>query len=318
MSEKKEKIHIYYDMRFAPITFDAAVYFAIAVATCRLAGFERFDVHVIAKEFRQWSHRDKEYGQEIKNWRLHNIICRLPWLIPDVENISLYRANDIELEWPRYPETYSPGNKNEFPHLFSYLLKVHEKGGNVQIYRPSKFADKWAKNRIGKNDTLIMALRTADFDTGRDSNLSLWHEIYKKLQGLGYRIIVVPDYMDCLNEKKYSYFSWEACPEAALDADLRLALSTNAYATFGSSGGHFVPILLSSATFLIFGLINKFGLYSKGEFVSKILGIESGGQPTFFHDHQQKYDWQEASLLTVDYVSSTVERFLENIRRSPC
>ena len=315
MDGKKDKIHVYYDLRAAPITFDSAVYFAAAVATCQLMGFKRVDVHIVASEFRQLTPRDKTYEVKTKNWRLHNIVTRLPWLIPSVENIFLHRTNNIELKCPTYPETYLPGVTKKLPYLFPELLRTHREGGNVQVYRPSEFADSWAKKRIDSDRTLIMPLRTADFDKGRDSDLTLWLEVHARLKSLGYRILVIPDHMDCLYEKQYSHFSWDTCPEAAMDVDLRLALSVNAYATIGPNGGHLAPVWLSPAKFLIFGVLNSASPVSNFGFL-RAQGFDPPNQPTFFSGYHQRFDWVEASLLTPTYVSTTAEAFLESMASS--
>ncbi|MBM4230378.1 MAG: hypothetical protein FJ184_06460 [Gammaproteobacteria bacterium] len=312
MGDKGDKIHIYYDLRAAPITFDAAVYFAAAVAKCRLMGFTRFDVHIVASEFRQLTPRDKTYAIKTKKWRLNSIISRLPWLIPGVENISLYKSDDIELKWPRYPENYLPGVTKQFPYLFSELLRTHGEGGDVQVYSPSDFADGWAKKRIHGKPTLILPLRTADFDGGRDSDLRVWFEVHSRLVAVGFRVIVIPDHMDCLNEKKYQQYDWDSCAEAAMDIDLRLALSTNAYATIGINGGHLAPIWLSDATFIIFGILNKFSAVSSLRAL-RAHGLELSKQPSFFKEYHQQFDWREAILLTPEYVLATAANFLETM-----
>jgi len=311
MSDKKDKIHIYYDLRAAPITFDSAVYFSAAVAKCRLMGYKRFDVHIVANEFRQLTPRDKAYELKTKNWRLNSIVSRLPWLIPSVENIFLYRSDEIELKSPRYPENYSPGTTRQLPYLFHELLRAHGEGGNVQVYRPSEFANSWAKKRIGEDRTIIFPLRTADFDKGRDSELGLWQRVHANLERLGYRIIVIPDQMDCLFEKRYALYAWDACPEATMDVDLRLALSVNAHATIGVSGGHLAPIWLSSAAFLIFGLLNRSSAVSNSRALNA-QGLKPPNQPSFFRLHHQQFDWLEASLLIFFNDTATTENFLKN------
>ena len=315
MHVRNDKIHIYYDLRAAPITFDSAVYFATAVAKCQLMGFKRFDVHIIASEFRQVTPRDKAYEIKTKNWRLHSIVTRLPWLIPNVENIFLHKTDDIKLEWPKYPENYLPGTTKQLPYLFPDLLRAHSEGGIVQVYRPSDFADSWAKNRIGSVPTIIMPLRTADFDKGRDSDLEMWFDLHARLRNLGYQVIVIPDHMDCLYEKKYSQYDWDTCPEAAMDVDLRLALSTNAYSTIGINGGHLAPIWLSTSTFLIFGVLNKASSVSNVRFL-RSQGFDPPNQPIFFSRLHQQFDWHESSLLNAAYVSIAAEIFLERIALS--
>jgi hypothetical protein len=306
------KINIYYDLRVAPITFDAAVYFAAAVARCRLAGFNCFDVHIVAPSFRSVSPRDKTYDAATKNWRLTNILSRIPKLIKGVENVHLYYVDEIPARFPRFPESYNPADPKSFSYLFPELLAVHGMGGDVQVFSPSEFSCRWAQHVLGDDRTIVLTLRTADFDKIRDSNLDDWAYVYESLKSDGYRVVVVPDHMDCLFERRFSRYNWNVCSEAAIDLDLRLGLYTNALATIGSNGGHTAPLWLSSGRFMLFGTWNQASRLSNKEFLQRI-GLIVGHQPVFFSDGQA-FDWCEASLLNREYLSRACRDYIYSLK----
>lgn len=303
MRAPNEKMHIYYDLSAAPITFDAAVYFAFAIAKCRLAGFQRFDIHVVANTFRRATPRDKAYDDSIKNWRLNNIILRLPRLIPGVENIFLYTSNEINLLSPRFPEDYNPGISGTFPYLYPALLSIYRCGGNVKIYQATEFANSWARARIDEGKTVIIALRNADFDIERDTDLDVWSTVYHSLSAEGFKVLVIPDHMDCLFQKKYENYPWKTCAEAALDVDLRLALYTNAIATIGGVGGHTAPLWLSNSVFALFGILNNKSPVSSMAFLRR-MGFSPHSQPPFFNS-AQFLDWTDSKLLSAQYITTT-------------
>jgi hypothetical protein len=304
------KLGIYYDLRVSPITFDSAVFLATAVGAGRLAGFSRFDVHIIANAFRNVTPRERSYDLAQRNWRLNNIIIRLARMLQDVDSVGVWQGAEVYLTPFKYPENYDPNNPVAASYGFPGLIAVNKAGGDVQPFRSSDYAKAWAKTRLGSDEALVMAVRSGDFNQNRDANLAQWFKLYEYLTQKGHKVVVVPDQFDVLYQRSAWEYEWDLVPEAAIDLDLRLALYQSCRANVAWTGGHTALMWLSKSRFIIFGSWNQSNFVSTREWYAS-QGVPVGAQPPFLIKDQQVFDWLEASSVSTDYLISESEKFLQ-------
>jgi hypothetical protein len=303
------KLGIYYDLRVSPITFDSAVFLATAVGAGQLAGFSRFEVHIVANAFRNVTPRERSYDLAQKIWRLNNIVMRLARLIPQVEGVGVWQGSELYLSPHRYPDNYDPNRPVATSYGFPGLLSVFKAGGDPQPFRASDYARAWAKNRLGGDETIVMAVRSGDFNQNRDANLVQWFELYKHLTQKGLKVVVIPDQFDVLFGRTAWQFGWDLAPEAAIDLDLRLALYQSCHANVAWTGGHTALMWLSKSRFIIFGSWNQSNYVSTSEWYES-QGVPVGSHPPFLQKDRQVFDWREAGSVSTDYLVSESERFL--------
>ena len=313
-AQKKERVQIYYDMRVAPVTFDAAVFFAFAVSMCRKQGFYLFDVHIVASGFRNVTRREKAYTLDQRTWRLFNMITRLPPLIPGVVDVGLWRGDWVPMSPLKFPTDYDPANPKAPPYLFPPLLKARALGGDVQVFQASNSARAWARHRMGEGKNIVVALRSSDFNKDRDASYEDWSQVCTHLTKMGYNVFVIPDQWDVLYERDYLKYEWNVVTEAAIDLDLRLALYQECYTNIVWTGGHTALHWLSKSKFLMFGVRNEKNPVSTGAWFES-QGITVGVQPNFFLPFQE-FDWKEASEVSTDYMIQRAEEYLKVLNES--
>jgi hypothetical protein len=307
------KLNVYYDLRVSPITFDAAVFFATAIAAAKLQGFNRYSINIVASAFRNITPRELSYDLAQRRWRLNNIILPLAKLLPSVESVALWQGSEVALSGPRYPGNYDPARPIAPSYGFPGLIEVARAGGDVQPFESSEYASAWARGRLsGSSSTIVMAIRAGDFNQNRDSRLAEWFELYRHLTGVGFRVLVIPDQYDVLYGRKAWEFDWELVPEAAIDLDLRLALYQQCAANIAWTGGHTALMWLSKSRFLIFGSWNEKNHVSSREWYER-QGVAVGSEPIFLIPGRQKFDWLEAGQVTARYMIDRSEQFLRGI-----
>lgn len=310
-SAPSDVVQVYYDLRTAPLTLDAAVFFAAAVGSLRLEGYQSFDVNIVANHFREHSDRDRAYTRDQKNWRLANIILKLPLLIPGVQNVNLVRGTRLTMADPRYPKDYDPSAPVKPPYNMKYLSQATHAGADVQVYRASGYAREWAKGRLGVGKTVVMTLRRSDFDTARDTPLAMWFELYENLSAGGYRVFVIPDQFDALFAQEYAKYPWPVIHEAAMDLDLRLALNEECFANVAWSGGTTSLLSLTKARFLYFGALNSKSHVANAGYYKKI-GM-AAGEPWAYFGPGQEADWTEAASVTPAYLIERTDAYLAGL-----
>jgi hypothetical protein len=308
--ENNQVAQVYYDLRCAPLTFDAAIYFAIAIGTLRAEGYSCFNVHILAQGYRKLTPREKTYSMETRRWRLVNIILRLPLLIPGVANVYFTRHPPILLGDPRFPKDFDPSRETHFPYSAEELFNAGRSGINLRVYEASGYARSWARARLGQGKAIVLTLRAADIHTERDAPRDMWFALYQHLCRLGYRVFVIPDQHDVLFQRTFETFGWNSIPEAAIDMDLRLALYQECHAVIGWSGGNAALLWLSNCRFLLFGLLNGNAWVSNAEYFTT-RGITVGEQPPFLLPHQQ-IDWTDAVNLTAERLIARSQVFLND------
>jgi hypothetical protein len=307
MPKETDVVHIYYDLRAAPITFDAATYFAAAVGTLRLQGYKLFDVSIIAPDYRAYSPRDVTYTTDQKDWRLVNLITRLPLLIPGVLNVHLTRSTRALLAKPRYPAAYDFFNIT-MPYDIKHLIDAARNGADVQVYSATDYARTWARDKLGPGKTIVMTLRGNDYKEFRDTPLDKWFLLYEHLSRQGYRVLIIPDQHDVLYSQKYAEYSWTSIPEAAVDLDLRLALYQECHATVAWAGGNNMLLWYSKTKFLIFGALNSTTNVTDAAYYATC-GMTVGEPPSFFGP-RQRIDWLDTPAITTDHLLRQTDAFL--------
>jgi len=307
MPNETEVVYIYYDLRAAPITFDAATFFAAAVGYLRLEGYRQFDVNIIAPDYRAYSKRDVTYTDEQKDWRLVNLIMRLPLLIPGVLNVYLTRSTRALMAQPRYPAHYDFVNV-EMPYQMQRVIKAVSRGADVQVYSATDYARTWARSRLGPGKTIVMTIRGNDYKEFRDTPLDTWFLLYEHLSSKGYRVFVIPDQHDVLFMQKYAQYSWTTIPEAAMDLDMRLALHQECTATIAWAGGNNLLLWFSKTKFLIFGALNSETIVTNAEYYAA--NDMTVGEPPSFLMPAQRVDWTDAPAITIEHLIQKSDAYL--------
>jgi len=248
------RLNVYYDLKYAPATFDFACYLVLCNAVRQITSFESMGVTIVADQYRKTTLREQRRPESEMKFRLANILSKLPFLIPEVDSLNITSSPLTEIKRPSFPPRYpdKPDNLRQIPYSHGFLHEFYGKEGiNLRPFKASEQAKFFIDNLFG-DDVITISLRTSHNKPERNSNLDEWYKVYQELKRLKFRPIVIPDFEDCMASKDYKKYDWEVFEAAAFDPDLRLALQEKAINNLTINSGHSTIMVYSDCPYLMF------------------------------------------------------------------
>lgn len=245
-----EALRAIYDLRYSPITFDFAVWLALADCVRQAAERPFIDLTIRADGYRNQTERDRGMDKDEKRWRLKSIILACCDLLPSLRDVAVERSGrDREYDFPaNYPEAYDPTYRP--PYLACHVGDLHRMGADPRVLT----APQYAKNLVPNGPYVTLTLRQSEHFRARNIDLGDWGRFAEHIQFAGHRIIVVPDTEWVLRGGPRLPPSMEPymVPMAALDQRLRMALYECAAMNVCSSNGPAAMMFYSKAPVLQF------------------------------------------------------------------
>ena len=289
------KLNVYYDLKYVPCTFDFATYLVLCNAIRQDMNLDSMAVNIICGEFRKRTARDHKTLDSHKNWRVHNILSRLPFLIPEVTDLDIIKRSIDRIEFPAFPGGYpsEDTNSSHFPVSPKVLEHfVSNKAINLRPYRASEEAKKIINSTFDDN-VITITLRTSKHNPIRNSNLDEWYKVSQELKNSNFRPIIIPDFDDYMNEQDFAKYDWEIYAPAIIDLDLRLALYEKAYDNLCINNGTSVLLHYSDCKYRMFKIICDTDSTTP-EFYKTITGLELEGKYEFATSDQH-FIWEDDS-----------------------
>ena len=256
---------VIWDIRHGPITFDFAVFLAIAECQRQLTHpNEKMAITIRTGAFRNESTRDEVMGQPEKEWRIQNIILGMCQLLPSIESVSVTPDPQGDFDFPEDP--------SKPPYHNRQLAELYRKGANALVYRAPEFAKALTKV---SGPYVTLTLRTSRYFTQRNVDLRAWHKFYTYLASKKIQVIVIPDQEDVLSHQNYAQFQWPIYFPAALDLRLRLALYEGAIVNIGS-GGVYTIGTMAECPMILFDQMR--GNPYPAQYLEAVNGFPPGGQ----------------------------------------
>ena len=295
-------LNVYYDLNFAPVTFDFAVFLVVSNAVRQEIGAESMSVEIICNQFRNWSVREKNSSTETKRWRVSNILSKLPFLIPETKSLKINEKGLDSITFPSFPGGYPPPNavskEYRMPYLAKDLKYFYNKSINLRPFKASKGAKNFISNLFDQN-TVTISLRTSAFQSARNSNLSEWHKVYLRLQETKYRPIVIPDFEDFMGDKIFKKFDWEIFEPAIFDLDLRMALYERSFDNLAINNGTTSLLNFSNCSYKEFKFVTS-GIPTTEVAHHKLnLDISYGENLKFCNPQNQLIIWEDDNSDTI-------------------
>lgn len=293
-------LHVYYDTRYGPVTFDYAIFLVCAESYRQRIGLANIDLHIVSPDFRQISDRDKYLSKEEKNWRVNHIHMRLPNLLPTVSRLSMCKDVPTEIHLPTYPPNYPPRSKNEStpPYTLKEVAKNFLRGCDVQPFQASPKALEMVSNFTGTNDYCTISLRTTKFQETRNSKLDEWYEVYKYLKSKGLNVFVIPDFEDMTAARTAYNYDWAIAEFATHELDLRLALYSGAADNLCVNNGIAHIMSFAKTPFKMFQMVTEGIQTASASFIKKVSGIGDGESPIYFQPNQ-RWVWKSDTAQNI-------------------
>ena len=293
-------LHVYYDTRMAPVTFDFATFLVTAEAYRQSIEISSSYLYIVAPDFRFMSERDRTTEVAEKRWRVIHILAQLPKLIPAVRRVTWQTDLYSQILYPNFPAVYPPppGQAVTFPYVASHVMKAFKNGLDVQPFQATEHAKFLARSFTRGHDYVTITLRTSRFQPERNSNISEWYKVYKELSAKGYNVWVLPDFEDTFANKEAYALDWPIAHFAVGDLDLRLALYEDALDNLAVNNGICAILNFSKAPQKIFKVVTSGIKTTDPDWVKKTWVAEEGETPEIFQQNQ-KWIWKDDTASIV-------------------
>lgn len=293
-------LHVYYDTRMAPVTFDFAVFLVNAEVYRQSIGVTSSYVYIVAPGFREKTERDTITELEEKEWRVRHILRPLPNLIPSVYRVSVLSDTFNQISYPVFPAAYPPppGHDVAVPYLPNTMEKLHGAGHDVQPFSATPYAKHLVRSVTMGHEYVTITLRTSKFQPERNSSLRNWYEVYKELTRQGLKVWVLPDFEDIFASREAYKFDWPIAHFAVSDLDLRLALYEDAKDNLFVSNGIGAILTFSKCPFKMFKVCNEAFTATNKKYFAKQWNIGPGESPAFFQENQ-KWLWLDDDVQDI-------------------
>jgi len=287
------KLNVYYDLKYCPITFDFTSFLVTSNAIRQSIGYKTMGVTIVCDGFRKQSPRDLETTIEQKRWRVSHILSKLPFLIPEVDSVTVTDSPLSGLQFPAFPGGYppAPGTSWEFPYLTSEFIQFYNTDINLRPFKSSEGAKKLINNLFDDN-VITISLRNSKFVPERNSNLDEWYKVYQELKKKKFRPIVIPCFDDYMGDKTFANYDWEIFDPAVIDVDLRLALYEKAFDNLCINNGPSTLITQSDCRYKYFKFITEGVKNTSAEHHKLLFGINPGENHAFAMESGQDLFWE--------------------------
>ena len=287
------RLNIYYDLKYAPATFDFAHYLVTCNAIRQSMGYETMGVTIVCDQFRNWSQREKLTPLSEKRWRVHHILSKLPFLIPEVDSLTITESPLTGLNFPAFPGGYPPPPNQPFqlPYLTDQFIQFYNTNISLRPFRASDGAKSLVNNLFGK-DVITISLRNTRFQPARNSNLDEWYKVYQELKNSKFRPIVIPCFEDYMGDRTFAKYDWEIFDPAVMDVDLRLALYEKAFDNLCINNGSTALLIHSNCRYKYFKFETEGVNTTTPEHHKKTFNINPGDNFAFATESGQDLFWE--------------------------
>jgi hypothetical protein len=287
-------LNVYYDLKYAPVTFDFATYLVLANAVRQSMNADEISLTIISDQFRE-NQGDIKTTESEKKWQLSYILSKLPSLIPEVTTLSVSKNKIEKIKFPAFPGGYPPasGTSYDFPVIVFYLASfLDNKAINLRPFKASEGARNLINSTFGDN-VITISLRTSKFQTVRNSNLDEWYKVYQELKNSKFKPLVIPDFEDYMGDKLFAKYDWEIYEPAVMDMDIRLAVYEKSADNLCIQNGTSTLLIFSDCKYHMFKIITKEAHTTSVNYQKEVLLINPGENHRFAAPTGQNLVWED-------------------------
>lgn len=299
----------FYDLDICPVSFDFLHFLTDA---WRANGEKPFHVVTVPGRRDGWrTEEHKPISDAEREWRLNHIIYPAARLLGCTITLAESRGmGDVlwkiagDKAWPPAVNGKRLVEHMQRPYRFGRAAEAC-KAGLVIPFRASDRARQhvasWLDERVGGSEPLITITLRETHTPTRNSNVEAWMKAAYQLQK-EYRVVVVRDTETMTLDLDDPWRDvLTACPLAACDLDIRMALYERAAMNLSRAGGPFMLCVLAGLPYLFFKLLADPYTDPRGHvhFVPtaeymKICGLPHGGQ--LHDDPRKRIVWEDDTL----------------------
>lgn len=314
---KDDFLYFVWDLRIAPITFD--FFWGIAIANCQRQkkGLKKLHV-IILYEKGKLREEEKDYSDAVsfqqRIARIEKLLLSSCQIIKNIKSsiLSKSQAKQKLINKIVFPENYYVN----FPTYISskdYWM-LNNQNYNLDILKKEKkFVDqaqKWLQIK-GKNSTKIVTISIRDykFKPYRNSNFTEWSRVYKKLQQLKYRVVIIPDSESKTDLEKY-FDKEDIYFESTNNLSLKIGCYFNSVLNLFVDGGASTPCIFSNLPYIIFNIIPpESKVYSEKLLSDRNFKLNT---PPNFLKNNQYWVWDQDNY---DVIMKSIKIFFSNNRK---
>jgi len=290
-----------FDTRHRGFTYDCITFYVMADVIRELNGLDALDVRIYANAFRKKTEREHIYDDEEKLWRVHNIISKVPFLLPAVGSVTFSNRLPDYIPINVFPPGYHPYEPSSYALVVNTCREfepLKDNGVEISRLRALPHALKVTSKRTDNKKFITISIRNSQFQRPRNSNFESWIRIAKYIEDLGYQVYFIPDFENlaqCLNEK---FVSPRCLIDASSDLYLRMAYYAAAKHNFCVSNGTSGLLFFSPYPFSMFGIIREGVSNCSADFIKQALGLNYG-EKFFWLNENQHFIYSDDSYVKV-------------------
>jgi Tetratricopeptide repeat len=307
-----------YDLSVAPVSFDFAIFMALADLHRQRLGLT--SVHVIFVPAPGDGFWDREaLGLDDRRWRVRNLLAPLCWLWPSCRGVTVLGTRREARRWLRvrhgamFPVGYRLSRPVPDTFLWANLAAEHACGEMAPVWQVPPTAralvQQWLGTRAAGRRVVIITLREADYYSELNSNIEAWAAFARSLDPRLYLPVFVRDTIASFGPLPPALQGLTVFPEASLTMEIRAALYEAGFIGLSvGTGPMTLQWLNPNCRFVIFRLLIEENFRSRPTPL-RSMGIEIGGQLSTgspFH----RFVWEEDSL---DVIKREFDRIVGEI-----
>jgi hypothetical protein len=325
-------LRVLYDLKNAPLTFDFAVFLAIALNIAKSKQVP-VSILILADVYRKVHSLEEDRDCYADNWRLKNIIVSILTLAKGVGSTEIYYHTPQEIRSVHIPKNFDLQHRNLSPSdsLTSVPITINDLSitySNTKIH-PEFIADNlFHQSLISRylpafgRKYVSLTLRFSKTSPPRNTTedqlrgcLTALRDFYKdaiEIIGVADQDATVPNWAIDL----FQTFGVSRSVAAELDLSVRCAIYEQAVINISWNTGPVILLYLHKWPYLVFGAFASESHLANIDFLSR-KGPRPFEQLPWSNDNCQFIDWTDSALLTGTAVYSSITKALDRVVVSP-
>ena len=328
-AEAARTLYAFYDLKVAPITFDFLWFLVGADLQRRRLGLDNIHIMIVPGSYFGLRREQDDYESVVdaaaRQDRIQNILMESCSLLPACAKAvvaeSRQHARQVRASVARYvfPAEYEPALPVfAGPQIPLAAARAGDRSIACLRAPPKRLAeiDRWIAAHVAGGGIITITMRNYRYMEVRNNNVSEWAKFARSLNPAIYTPVIIPDTDTARDPLPPELREFIACPEAALNVGLRMALYERAFFNIGVSTGPMGLCWLNANTHYATLKMAPPGVPQTSLDYFRQLGFEPG-RSLPFAGRAQELVWQDDSVEAIRKAFDRAVALMDSNKGSP-
>lgn len=246
---RSNTLYAFIDLDVCPITFDFVEFLMLACLDQRKYGLKDIHVVIVPGSKNGFKQEDQEFGTAFDhhslNWRLHNLCIPILGLVDSVSGYTMCSSRAQAKKMWNMANHVSPTEYSvQIPQIPSRraIMDRSLKGESLQPFinipeQAIRYASHWIKKLAGERRVVCINLRSSAYQPERNSNLSAWLDLARKLDPDIFHPVFIRDTDQAMSRDEITASGFSVLDAASWNVWLRAAIFELSWLTVGTLSG---------------------------------------------------------------------------------